>query len=136
MIAMKVSFACARGRSAAACFKFPGGEGRVDARHRHMRGLEIQYGVEVRAFSRVERLLGVAVGASRPIGEGPRHRFDRSRESVVLDHLVDEPEFLGRGRIEAFAQEIKAPRSEEHTSELQSLMRISYVVFCLNKNII
>src|SRR3546814_1765185 len=27
----------------------------------------------------------------------------------------------------------KAPRSEEHTSELQSLMRISYAVFCLNK---
>src|SRR3546814_2560876 len=24
------------------------------------------------------------------------------------------------------------PRSEEHTSELQSLMRISYAVFCLN----
>src|SRR3546814_6607219 len=26
------------------------------------------------------------------------------------------------------------PRSEEHTSELQSLMRISYAVFCLQKN--
>src|SRR3546814_4603858 len=26
-----------------------------------------------------------------------------------------------------------APRSEEHTSELQSLMRKSYAVFCLNK---
>src|SRR3546814_4216549 len=26
-----------------------------------------------------------------------------------------------------------APRSEEHTSELQSLMRISYDVFCLKK---
>src|SRR3546814_3549361 len=26
-----------------------------------------------------------------------------------------------------------ADRSEEHTSELQSLMRISYAVFCLNK---
>src|SRR3546814_8727407 len=25
------------------------------------------------------------------------------------------------------------PRSEEHTSELQSLMRISYAYFCLNK---
>src|SRR3546814_3266592 len=25
------------------------------------------------------------------------------------------------------------PRSEEHTSELQSLLRISYAVFCLNK---
>src|SRR3546814_8971364 len=27
----------------------------------------------------------------------------------------------------------KLPRSEEHTSELQSLMRISYAVFCLKK---
>src|SRR3546814_2335555 len=27
----------------------------------------------------------------------------------------------------------QAARSEEHTSELQSLMRISYAVFCLNK---
>src|SRR3546814_4780294 len=29
--------------------------------------------------------------------------------------------------------DLAAPRSEEHTSELQSLMRISYAVFCLNK---
>src|SRR3546814_2490082 len=29
--------------------------------------------------------------------------------------------------------EIEPPRSEEHTSELQSLMRISYAVFCLIK---
>src|SRR3546814_4910284 len=28
---------------------------------------------------------------------------------------------------------LMAPRSEEHTSELQSLMRISYAVFCLKK---
>src|SRR3546814_10564442 len=28
---------------------------------------------------------------------------------------------------------LTAPRSEEHTSELQSLMRISYAVFCLKK---
>src|SRR3546814_6480700 len=27
----------------------------------------------------------------------------------------------------------RGPRSEEHTSELQSLMRISYAVFCLKK---
>src|SRR3546814_3049231 len=34
-----------------------------------------------------------------------------------------------------FSREFKfeAVRSEEHTSELQSLMRISYAVFCLNK---
>src|SRR3546814_6519009 len=30
----------------------------------------------------------------------------------------------------------KIPRSEEHTSELQSLMRISYAVFCLKKKIL
>src|SRR3546814_3993029 len=29
---------------------------------------------------------------------------------------------------------VAAGRSEEHTSELQSLMRISYAVFCLTKN--
>src|SRR3546814_3842436 len=29
--------------------------------------------------------------------------------------------------------ELRALRSEEHTSELQSLMRISYAVFCLKK---
>src|SRR3546814_2012141 len=31
--------------------------------------------------------------------------------------------------------DIHASRSEEHTSELQSLMRISYAVFCLKKKI-
>src|SRR3546814_6983823 len=30
-------------------------------------------------------------------------------------------------------QELDQERSEEHTSELQSLMRISYAVFCLKK---
>src|SRR3546814_8236032 len=32
-----------------------------------------------------------------------------------------------------FTTEITPARSEEHTSELQSLMRISYAVFCLKK---
>src|SRR3546814_7164627 len=31
---------------------------------------------------------------------------------------------------------LQAPRPEEHTSELQSLMRISYAVFCLKTTII
>src|SRR3546814_7111472 len=31
-------------------------------------------------------------------------------------------------------ESVEATRSEEHTSELQSLMRISYAVFCLQKN--
>src|SRR3546814_8688739 len=33
----------------------------------------------------------------------------------------------------SFRTEIRPFRSEEHTSELQSLMRISYAVFCLQK---
>src|SRR3546814_1062252 len=35
--------------------------------------------------------------------------------------------------LEAFGDNGFHPRSEEHTSELQSLMRISYAVFCLKK---
>src|SRR3546814_2438094 len=39
------------------------------------------------------------------------------------------------GRRNAFLQRTHVGgRSEEHTSELQSLMRISYAVFCLKKN--
>src|SRR3546814_6649443 len=64
--------------------------------------------------------------------------------------LIDEHGVLtqeGRDRIEQAARETvkrigyeqtgfhwKTARSEEHTSELQSLMSISYDVFCLNKN--
>src|SRR3546814_5655446 len=36
-------------------------------------------------------------------------------------------------RARADAAQISRERSEEHTSELQSLMRISYAVFCLKK---
>src|SRR3546814_2247948 len=35
--------------------------------------------------------------------------------------------------VNSVARQEGAERSEEHTSELQSLMRISYAVFCLNK---
>src|SRR3546814_8218090 len=48
-------------------------------------------------------------------------RYDLAEFAVVL-----EPE-------ETLAAARRAFRSEEHTSELQSLMRISYAVFCLKK---
>src|SRR3546814_4662656 len=35
--------------------------------------------------------------------------------------------------VSSIANQLKTDRSEEHTSELQSLMRISYAVFCLKK---
>src|SRR3546814_2258196 len=37
------------------------------------------------------------------------------------------------GTLEAVCANLAGIRSEEHTSELQSLMRISYAVFCLKK---
>src|SRR3546814_7536548 len=37
------------------------------------------------------------------------------------------------GTVVLASSEGHGPRSEEHTSELQSLMRISYAVFCLKK---
>src|SRR3546814_10451134 len=39
----------------------------------------------------------------------------------------------GEWRFSRFQLTIDPARSEEHTSELQSLMRISYAVFCLKK---
>src|SRR3546814_5294346 len=39
----------------------------------------------------------------------------------------------GAGGVREGARLAEARRSEEHTSELQSLMRISYAVFCLKK---
>src|SRR3546814_6456976 len=38
-----------------------------------------------------------------------------------------------RGLTMEFGRDVPLPRSEEHTSELQSLMRNSYAVFCLHK---
>src|SRR3546814_1479937 len=41
---------------------------------------------------------------------------------------------VGRGDERQVVMHVQLPiRSEEHTSELQSLMRISYAVFCLKK---
>src|SRR3546814_8951900 len=40
---------------------------------------------------------------------------------------------IGRGDRFETAHRLDQYRSEEHTSELQSLMRISYAVFCLKK---
>src|SRR3546814_1590152 len=45
------------------------------------------------------------------------------------------PIFLLMLPIMALAGAVGIGRSEEHTSELQSLMRISYAVFCLKKKI-
>src|SRR3546814_10216663 len=71
---------------------------------------------------------GDARTAVERVADNPAIRDDL--EGVGIYHLGD-----GRGYIVASSQgnDTYAVRSEEHTSELQSLMRISYAVFCLKK---
>src|SRR3546814_5401418 len=53
--------------------------------------------------------------AANPAVRPPRQPLPEHLPREAKEHLPDD-------------------RSEEHTSELQSLMRISYAVFCLKKN--
>src|SRR3546814_5552710 len=52
------------------------------------------------------------------------YKWDEWSQRTIKPGLVIGHEFIGT-----------IARSEEHTSELQSLMRISYAVFCLKKKI-
>src|SRR3546814_9761789 len=47
--------------------------------------------------------------------------------------LTGQPSALASALTKVSGEMARIPRSEEHTSELQSLMRISYAVFCLKK---
>src|SRR3546814_8866221 len=52
---------------------------------------------------------------------------------LVLHAFQKKTQATAKKDIELAAQRLKRWRSEEHTSELQSLMSISYAVFCLKK---
>src|SRR3546814_9162975 len=57
-------------------------------------------------------------------------RLQRAADRLAGFHQANVPATSRQGRLDAAGT---AGRSEEHTSELQSLMRISYAVFCLKK---
>src|SRR3546814_4551541 len=64
--------------------------------------------------------------------------YDEDADTRATYDMVCRAETVGVFQIESRAQMTMLPRlrpkrSEEHTSELQSLMRISYAVFCLKK---
>src|SRR3546814_9307649 len=75
-----------------------------------------------RRRDRADRVDGQARAARRPAAEAGRRGLMRTppRANPAAVHAA--VRFLPRQN-----------RSEEHTSELQSLMRISYAVFCLKK---
>src|SRR3546814_4545299 len=62
----------------------------------------------------------------------PRQQ-DVLRLDVAVDHAVPVRPRERRRDVAGDAERIGEWRSEEHTSELPSLMRISYAVFCLKK---
>src|SRR3546814_473776 len=73
---------------------------------------------------------GLEVGKLRPALTG-RGRVARLRHEAV-DHAVELDPVVKAGARELL-DALDMVRSEEHTSELQSLMRNSYAVFCLRK---
>src|SRR3546814_5595371 len=77
---------------------------------------------------------GQTGGSAREVRQGPRRRPLRSElpEGRRQDlQQVGNPQGALCGGVDPARRAL--PRSEEHTSELQSLMRISYAVFCLKK---
>src|SRR3546814_9469130 len=61
------------------------------------------------------------------------HKIAGKLDAIVLAHLARNGKFNLAGELRVLAFLGRLDRSEEHTSELQSLMRISYAVFCLKK---
>src|SRR3546814_10336026 len=80
---------------------------------------------------------------SRSDAERSRHLLVAKTEEIAKDDRLALL-FRQRGELVLQLRQLRARarlllesgrgRSEEHTSELQSLMRISYAVFCLKKN--
>src|SRR3546814_6171850 len=81
----------------------------------------------VRGFVAVLLLLScLSTGGVEAAGQVPV-------ESFVARQTFDDPRISSGGSYVAVSADLGEDRSEEHTSELQSLMRISYAVFCLKK---
>src|SRR3546814_4351186 len=89
-------------------------------------GAAIARFVRLDPFGLVRGQILVAQPAADPLEIG----VDRARDLTLVKGVA--PAF---GDQAESAREVGV-RSEEHTSELQSLMRISYAVFCLKKKII
>src|SRR3546814_10826103 len=93
----------------------------------------------------IEHDLVAPLGHDRQFGArlvGPHADAEETEPEFGADFLplLQMPAGLGAGLVEVFergAGDFELPRgferSEEHTSALQSLMRISYAVFCLKK---
>src|SRR3546814_5571095 len=85
----------------------------------------------------VQRRLGAVAGKGMTdaLQISPTTR-SKARSTAFIRSSSSRPKGLlifERGRVESLSTITCESRSEEHTSELQSLMRNSYAVFCLKK---
>src|SRR3546814_6081033 len=90
------------------------------------------------AREEIEIASALRVMHPRPFGahELARHRAGIAAHAgfkPVIDRNVGGARGRGRRKCHGLSLRMVIRRSEEHTSELQSLMRISYAVFCLKK---
>src|SRR3546814_7501344 len=67
------------------------------------------------------------------LADGCDRELHRSRTCLVERRLVARTRPIFVGQAHRITERVDSPRSEEHTSEIQSIMRISYAVFCLKK---
>src|SRR3546814_3953988 len=96
-----------------------------------------QEAVELRLGQRIDALLLDRI-LRREHGEARAHhmRLAVDRHTAFLHRFQKRRLRLVRGAVDLVGEQQfgeDRPRSEEHTSELQSLMRNSYAVFCMKK---
>src|SRR3546814_6793988 len=76
----------------------------------------------------------IVIGVARPCVRPQEHLADLTGREFASIIVQDADAAIERAAYRsAMRPPLAAIRSEEHTSELQSLMRISYAVFCLKK---
>src|SRR3546814_8980931 len=74
---------------------------------------------------------GMQVEQLQPVGARPGHVALEAAQDAALEQRLRVLRCDGKRPLDILQREVR--RSEEHTSELQSLMRTSYAVFCLKK---
>src|SRR3546814_5680098 len=67
-------------------------------------------------------------------GIGERAVFRKAHQITKMLQVHEVRQLPPRMAVSRLRAILRSLRSDEHTSELQSLMRISYAVFCLKKN--
>src|SRR3546814_7977663 len=78
---------------------------------------------------------GAHIGNDRATDRAASERDTQSEAAPVFKCTSDQADRDQLASEYHRNREYEKKRSEEHTSELQSLMRISYAVFCLKKKI-